>query len=288
MSPSILDNDRLVELLVQRAVDGTLNADERMQLKQLLEQEPYVDSDQIDQTAAALLIAGAGDDEPLPATLRNKLLRQADAFSASAPRPVVSNISPTQRAQPAPEVAAFPASEPAQRKLQLPPANIAWFAAAASVLLAIAGWWPRMTGGPEQTAKTPSVQEQREQLAAKPSAVKRDWTATAEAAAQGATGDVVWDPESQTGYIRFSGLAPNDPRRQQYQLWIFDAARGDKYPVDGGVFDIPAAGGEVVVPIQARLPVRDAAMFAVTLERAGGVVVSEREHIVVLAKVASG
>jgi hypothetical protein len=44
----------------------------------------------------------------------------------------------------------------------------------------------------------------------------------------------------------------------------------------------------VIVPIQARLPVRDAAMFAVTLERAGGVVVSEREHIVVLAKVASG
>lgn len=288
MSPSILDNDRLVELLVQRAIDGTLNADERMQLKQLLAQGPYRDSDQIDQTAAALLIAGTGDDEPLPATLRNKLLLQADAFSAAAPRSVVTNISPTQRAQSAPKVAAFPVSGRAKRTMQLPPAKIAWFAAAASVLLAIAGWWPRMTGGPEQTARTLTVQEKREQLAAKPAVVKRDWTATAEAAGQDAEGDVVWDPESQTGYIRFSGLAPNDPRKQQYQLWIFDAARGDKYPVDGGVFDIPAAGGEVVVPIQARLPVRDAAMFAVTLERAGGVVVSEREHIVVLAKVASG
>lgn len=288
MSPSILGNDRLVELLVQRAIDGTLNADERVQLKQLLAQEQYGDSDQIDQTAAALLIAGAGDAEPLPAMLRNKLLQQADEFSASASHSAATNIPLMQRSQPAPKVPALPASGPAKRTIQLPDAKVAWFAAAASLLLAIAGWWPRMTGEPGQSAKTPTVQEQREQLAAKPSAIKRDWTATAAAAAQGATGDVVWDPESQTGYIRFSGLAPNDPRRQQYQLWIFDAARGDKYPVDGGVFDIPAAGGEVVVPIQARLPVRDAAMFAVTLERAGGVVVSEREHIVVLAKVASG
>jgi hypothetical protein len=58
--------------------------------------------------------------------------------------------------------------------------------------------------------------------------------------------------------------------------------------VDGGVFDIPANSTEVVVPIQARLPVGQAGMFAVTLERAGGVVVSEREHILVLAKTASG
>ena len=58
MRPSILDNDRLVNLLVQRAIDGTLNASERMELKQLLEHKPYGDSDLFDQTAAALLIAG--------------------------------------------------------------------------------------------------------------------------------------------------------------------------------------------------------------------------------------
>lgn len=302
MRPSILDNDRLVNLLVQRAIDGTLNASERMELKQLLEHKPYGDSDLFDQTAAALLIAGAPDDEPMPKALRNRLMQQAGAFAATAPRAVVTSIG-SQRVQPTPQILR-PArqvvrEEPQEMFHEIPdevePArrfaaeNVAWFAMAASLVLAIIGWWPRFTGDSQQVAEVPSVQEQRQQLAAKPSVVRRNWTATSEPAARGAKGDVVWDPETQQGYVRFSGLAVNDPRKQQYQLWIFDAARGDKYPVDGGVFDIPPnAQGEVVVPIQARLPVRDAAMFAVTLERAGGVVVSEREHIVVLAKVASG
>jgi anti-sigma-K factor RskA len=311
MRPSILDNDRLVNLLVQRAIDGTLNASERMELKQLLEHKPYGDSDLFDQTAAALLIAGAPDDEPMPKALRNRLMQQAGAFTATAPRAVVTSIG-SQRVQPAPQILR-PAKQAQVKQVQVvheaapqeemfheipdevapvrrfAAENVAWFAMAASLVLAIIGWWPRFTDDSQQVAQAPSVQEQREQLAAKPSVVRRNWTATSEPAAQGAKGDVVWDPETQQGYVRFSGLAPNDPRKQQYQLWIFDAARGDKYPVDGGIFDIPPnAQGEIVVPIQARLPVRDAAMFAVTLERAGGVVVSEREHIVVLAKVASG
>lgn len=308
MRPSILDNDRLVNLLVQRTIDGTLNASERMELKQLLEHKPYGDSDLFDQTAAALLIAGAPDEEPMPKALRNRLMQQAAAFTSTAPRAAVTSIG-SQRAQPAPQILR-PAKQvvreaPLAREVpqdmfhEIPdeitpvrrfaPENVAWFAMAASLVLAIIGWWPRFTGDSQQVAEVPSVQEQREQLAEKPSVVRRNWTATSEPAAQGAKGDVVWDPETQQGFVRFSGLKVNDPRKQQYQLWIFDAARGDKYPVDGGVFDIPAnAQGDVVVPIQARLPVRDAAMFAVTLERAGGVVVSEREHIVVLAKVASG
>lgn len=302
MSPSVVENDRLVNLLVQRAVDGTLNASERMELRQLLEQEPYGDSDMFDQTAAALLIAGSPDDEPLPKILRAKLIQQADAFAAAAPRAPVTNIG-KHRAQPAPQVrrpapqaARRPAYEPsydmdrepeAYTAKPLSPDKVAWFAVAASLLLAIVGWWPRLMGG-EQMAAAPSMQEQREELVAKNSTIQRRWTATSEPAAEGAKGDVVWDPVTQQGFVRFSGLAVNDARKQQYQLWIFDAARGDKYPVDGGVFDIPAGQDEVLVPIQARLPVRDAAMFAVTLERAGGVVVSEREHIVMLAKVATG
>ena len=33
--------------------------------------------------------------------------------------------------------------------------------------------------------------------------------------------------------------AGNDPSQSQYQLWIFGTAQHVKYPVDGGVFDIP-------------------------------------------------
>ena len=96
------------------------------------------------------------------------------------------------------------------------------------------------------------------------------------------SGDVVWDPATQRGFLHFSGLAPNDPAVHQYQIWIFDAGRDKRYPVDGGVFDVPANAGEVVIPIRASLMVRKPAAFAVTVEKPGGVVVSGREHVVAL------
>ena len=54
--------------------------------------------------------------------------------------------------------------------------------------------------------------------------------------------------------------------------------------MDGGVFDVPAAG-EVVVPIRARLRILEPTFFAVTIEQPGGVEVSERERLPLLAKV---
>ena len=103
--------------------------------------------------------------------------------------------------------------------------------------------------------------------------------------AAGAAGEVLWDPVTQRGVMRFTGLRANDPREAQYQLWIFDAARDERYPVDGGVFDI-GPDGEVLVRIDARIPVQKATLFAVTLERPGGVVVSTRERLVLAAPVA--
>jgi anti-sigma-K factor RskA len=77
-------------------------------------------------------------------------------------------------------------------------------------------------------------------------------------------------------------MTPNDVKAFQYQLWIFDRNRDDKYPIDGGVFDVSSTG-EVIVPIDAKISVDDATLFAVTVERPGGVVVSKRERIVVTA-----
>jgi anti-sigma-K factor RskA len=71
-------------------------------------------------------------------------------------------------------------------------------------------------------------------------------------------------------------------------LWIFDGTRDDRYPIDGGVFNIPSGQSEVIIPITAKLEVRDPAMFAVTIEKPGGSVVSSRDRIVVLAPVAAG
>ncbi len=136
----------------------------------------------------------------------------------------------------------------------------------------------------ELEARTDSASMRRELVATASDLVRIDWTATEDPAATGAGGNVVWSSDAQEGYMVFTGLKPNDPKRQQFQLWIFDPTRADweAKPVDGGVFDV-SSDGEVVVPIDAKLKVRETALFAVTLEVPGGVVVSERERLVLTA-----
>jgi anti-sigma-K factor RskA len=159
--------------------------------------------------------------------------------------------------------------------------RLAWLVAAASVLLAISTWW----FGRPVPATLPSLAEQRSQLLEQaPDAQQFDWTATADRAAQGATGDVVWSNREQKGFMRFKGLAKNDPKTNQYQLWIFDGKQDERYPIDGGVFDIDLATGDVIVPIRAALHVESPQLFAVTVEKPGGVVVSSRERIALTAK----
>ena len=97
--------------------------------------------------------------------------------------------------------------------------------------------------------------------------------------------------------MTIGGLEVNDPSEFQYQLWIFDATRplGElpqfagpfndlltQRPIDGGVFDITQSG-EVVIPINAKLMVQQGVAFAVTVERPGGVVVSDRSRVPLLA-----
>lgn len=308
-----MQNQRLVELLVQRAVDG-LNSSERAELKTLLEEENYVDAGRFEYTAAALLLAGDMEHsvpEEMPDSLRDRLYAQAEMFESSmapAPRPrssssggqpQVISIAGRSRssAQPssngqqsAPAVTKQPA-----RKSSAPssfPSKAGWFAAAASVLVAVAGWWPRMeSGGDAPTAEIPVatlMQQEREKLLAQQGVVTRTWQTTQDPAASGVTGDVVWDPKTQNGYVRFRGMQANNATQQQYQLWIFDGTRDERYPVDGGVFDIPAGQSEVIIPIKARLEIRDPALFAVTIEKPGGSVVSTRDRIVVLAPVRQG
>ena len=146
-------------------------------------------------------------------------------------------------------------------------------------MLAAVGLWQLTRVGRE-----PPVAEARERLLASADTIRIDWTATKDPAANGATGDVVWSPSAQQGFMRFRGLEANNPERTQYQLWIFDAKRDERYPVDGGVFDVPPTG-DVVVPIRPAVRVDSPVLFAVTIEKPGGVVVSNRERLPLLAKV---
>jgi anti-sigma-K factor RskA len=162
--------------------------------------------------------------------------------------------------------------------------SAAWVAAAAAagiVLATGAGMYLRRDAGTPTTPTATPAEARAELLGGGTRALA--WTATADATAKGATGDVVWSDAKQRGYMRFVGLAANDPKAWQYQLWIFDRTRDEAFPVDGGVFDVSSTG-EVIVPISAKLHVDQATLFAVTVERPGGVVVSKRERIVVTAK----
>ena len=112
-----------------------------------------------------------------------------------------------------------------------------------------------------------------------PDVITLPWAPPAAAGYQQVKGDVVWSQSRQQGYLRLANMPVNDPARTQYQLWIVDPDR-DKNPVDGGVFNVSAAG-EVIIPIQAKLLIRSPRAFAITAEQPGGVVVSAGPLLVV-------
>ncbi|MDX1964839.1 MAG: anti-sigma factor [Pirellulales bacterium] len=169
----------------------------------------------------------------------------------------------------------------------------AWLVAAASIFLAFVTLLNRASDRSRDIVVVPpppNAAVQREEMLARAGQenaqiIRRDWTATMDPAALGASGDVVWDNAAQRGYMRFRGLPVNDPRQEQYQLWIFDTAQNEKYPIDGGVFDIERGTGDIIIPIQAKLAVQQPTLFAITVEKPGGVVVSDRSRLPLLAKV---
>jgi hypothetical protein len=237
-----------------------------------------------ERAAAAVALAGAAPAQPLPPALAERLARQAnDHFStnsASGGKLV--------------DLAAARAATAQAPRAPVRSGTYGWLAAAACLVLAVIAWNrpppaapPVATAPPPATAiplppAPPSAAEQRAELLAKSESLKIVLGATKDPASAGVTGDVVWDPVTQRGFAHLVGLAPNDPALHQYQLWIFDGGRDKRYPVDGGVFDMPPAATEVVIPIHAALPVLSAKAFAVTVEKPGGVVVSGREHVVAL------
>lgn len=290
--------ERLEELLVERAV-RTVSDAEQSELAALLGRHPEVDADGFDRAAAAAalaFLAEEGDlEEELPGSLRQQI-RGAAVDHLPAPRPMrtasfakaATDVAPTPLPPPTP----FRRREEVAEPRSGAGTALAWLAAAAALLVAVIGWWPRITaptGEPIETAQQveqvePAAPTVVEQLAGATDLTVTPWSATEDAAAAGAGGEVAWSDSLQAGYMRIRGLAANDPAREQYQLWIFDGRRDDRYPVDGGVFDIPAEGDEVIVPIDAKLPIAAPVLFAVTVEPPGGVVVSSRERIVLAAQ----
>lgn len=89
----------------------------------------------------------------------------------------------------------------------------------------------------------------------------------------------VWDPAQQAGLLTMEKLPPIADT-QDYQIWIVDPAYKD--PVNGGVFHV-AADGKVTLAFKPDQPVTQAAAFAISLEKKGGVPKAEGP-IVLLGK----
>lgn len=249
MTPRNLpDNDRLIDLLIERATQGLSDGD-AAELARLLAQYPDFDPDTLDHAVATIDCALS---EPIPGELPAALLARirADANRATA-------------------VAQPPAAAPRF-------AALGWLAAAASLFIAAALW---LNARPIQPTPPPPAERRETLLAKAPDLVKVAWQSQDPRFA-GVTGDAVWSTGRQEGYMRLKGMPANTPTAQQYQLWIVDPAR-DKNPVDGGVFDVPAGAAEVIIPMNAKLAVGKPAAFAITLEKPGGVVVSAGPLLVV-------
>ncbi len=264
------NDERLLELLADRSL-FELSADQQAELRALLANS-NIDPDSFD-SAAALAAAALTpvSHEPLPAHLRQKIAAAAPAHLATARK----STTPSSATQ----TFVAPASRTSLSRGIRFQEVVAWCAAAACLMFAFYNW------SATQRATNLTASEARAALLREaPDATTFDWTATPDPTAKGATGNVVWSNAKQQGYLDFKGLAMNDPKVNQYQLWIFDGNQDERYPIDGGVFDIESMTGDVIVPINAKLHVVDPKMFAITVEKPGGVVVSSRERIALLAK----
>jgi anti-sigma-K factor RskA len=255
------DMTRIEELLTDRAT-GDLSPADEAELRELVRANPELNSDVYDRVAAELAAGlAAVSPDPLPEALADRLVKDGEAF-----------LAPDRSVTQAPDIS---------------PGRAPWVTWSGWVVAAAAAvaWFLALDARVPvvEPAAPPTVADVRSGLIDQ-AATLLDWTATEDPAAMSASGDVVWSDAAQAGVMRIAGLEANDPTVTQYQLWVFDEERDERFPVDGGVFDIPAGRDEVLVPIQVAVPVTKATLFAITVERPGGVVVSDRERIVLVAQ----
>lgn len=250
--------ERAQDLIIARATTG-LSPAEGEELRGALDVLGPDDAMSLEAavhaTHAALL--APGDEESLPPGLRERLIASGTLAPEIAGR--VDGNNRTKRS----------GGERGGR-----PAWIPWMLAAAAILLAGATLIALKPWARSGTIDMAAIE-------ARPDTVRWAFRPNDPAYA-GASGEVVWSEGLQRGFMRLKGIAPNDAKARQYQLWIVDPAR-DTHPVDGGVFDV-ASAGEVIVPFEARLGVRGPAAFAITAEKPGGVVVSGGPLLIVASR----
>ncbi|MEI8383129.1 MAG: anti-sigma factor [Planctomycetota bacterium] len=258
------DADRWEELQITRLLFG-LTLEEQAEFDELAPKMPAEKSELFEQVVASIDVAWSDSKSmPLPdhlrKTIRSRAMEELTTQALqSVDKPTVANAAVV-------------------RSSKLP-----WIVAAACMVITVLTLFSPRQEEPGKAVVRNAAQQRAKLISTARDLVQVNWN-DGPTPISGAEGDVVWSPLLQQGFMRFRGLTMNVPTEQQYQLWIFDKNQSDKTPIDGGVFDI-TSDQEVIVPIQAKLRVQDAYLFAVTIEKPGGVVVSSRERMPLLATV---
>lgn len=266
----------LFDLLTKKAVFG-LDEAEEAQLSNLDNGNADADLLSLEMTAAAISMIDFTVEEAMPAHLVSKISANADKWVGEDAWPPAYKDTGEERS------------------------SSSWFgwlgwgaAVAAGLVLAANIYFTRVQPQQQAVVPTPietpralSDAEKREELLRSTAGlIKANWAPGNVKELKDVAGDIVWSDEKQTGYMRFRGLPANDKGKETYQLWIFDKTQDKATPIDGGTFDV-AANGEVIIPIDAKLKAVEPGMFAITVEKPGGVVVSKREKVAALATVES-
>lgn len=258
---------RLHDLLADRAL-GHLDATDMAELQTLLASGGQAEAEAFDQDVAALAAA-----MHTPAEAR--MSREARERITAAGERLVLNASAAKSSRSL--LGAF-----------------GWLASAAALLIAVVGWWPRLFPAPAAPKATPS-QDVAAFFTAYPADAHdvpmntlKDDTLAADAKAV-----AVWSQVANRGFVKIKGLAANDPKKFQYQFWIFDGTRPAETPVSAAVFDISqasydAATGEYIIPINPAVRINKPAAIAVTVEQPGGVVVPKKDRVVFLKEIKPG
>ena len=255
-------NERMLDLLCKKAVYG-LDANEEQQLTEIQRDAGVADDAlSFELTAAAIGMTAVDANEEMPAALRERIVADAAKHFES------------------PQRESLPIVRGSEQPVRSSIFNwLGWaFAAAACIALAFNIYYTRQ----QQPDKLTTAQMRLRLIETAPDLARGSWGAGNVKEIVPA-GDIVWSDAKQAGYMRLSGLPKNDPNQKTYQLWIFDETQSEKTPIDGGTFDVNA-DGEVIIPIHPKLRPRNTKMYAITIEKAGGVVVSDRKEIVALAK----
>jgi hypothetical protein len=299
---------RLAELAVERWLEG-LKPPESIEFEMLRARYPAFDVESHAEVSAALQISVAGRLETPPDRLGPLIALGADDYFGPSPSGTINDLDRVAaidrrrswltyggwltaaaslllsvslwRREPTPaeiaKVTPAPSTAWANREAQLRPSIAPGNTQPGNALL------ESKTPTTARAEPVDSVTERAQFITTHSWLFQRPLLPGPDPTGEAVSGDVVWDAKSQTGYLNFHRLRRNNPNVEQYQLWIFDAQRDQRFPVDGGVFDVTDASGDEVVRFTARLKVEVPLMFAVTVERRGGVVVSDRSRIAAVA-----